>query len=119
MYKLHSYTNAVDRHSRIHMAITGDYLEKIISQIKAIPKEITIKNVLRIKLESGCACGGIVFKPYVKNGVILPDCITQDNFIEAIQKQCSIKNAAGKTLLDAYKHEGFQEEIRYCLHQPV
>lgn len=40
-----------------------------------------LKNVLRIKLESGCACGGIVFKPYVKNGVILPDCITQDNFI--------------------------------------
>lgn len=48
MYKLHSYTNAVDRHSRIHMAITGDYLEKIISQIKAIPKEIAIKNVLSI-----------------------------------------------------------------------
>lgn len=40
-----------------------------------------LKNVLRIKLESGCAVGGIVFKPYVKNGVILPDCITQDNFI--------------------------------------
>lgn len=40
-----------------------------------------LKDVLRIKLESGCACGGIVFKPYVKNGVILPDCITQDNFI--------------------------------------
>lgn len=40
-----------------------------------------LKNVLRIKLEAGCAVGGIVFKPYVKNGVILPDCITQDNFI--------------------------------------
>lgn len=40
-----------------------------------------LKDVLRIKLEAACACGGIVFKPYVKNGVILPDCITQDNFI--------------------------------------
>ena len=37
--------------------------------------------------------------------------ITQEKFIEAIQKQCSIKNAAGKTLLDAYKHEGFQESL--------
>lgn len=40
-----------------------------------------LKDVLRIKLESACACGGIIFKPYVKNGVILPDCITQDNFL--------------------------------------
>lgn len=40
-----------------------------------------LKDVLRLKLEIACACGGIVFKPYVKNGVILPDCITQDNFI--------------------------------------
>lgn len=38
-------------------------------------------DILRIKLEVGCACGGIIFKPYVKNGVILPDCITQDNFL--------------------------------------
>ena len=38
-------------------------------------------DILRTKLEIGCACGGIVFKPYVKNGVILPDCITQDNFL--------------------------------------
>lgn len=42
---------------------------------------VRLKKVLRNKLELGCACGGIVFKPYVKNGVILPDCITQDNFI--------------------------------------
>lgn len=48
MYKLHTYTNSVDRYSRIHVAIASDYLEKIISQIKAIPKEITIKNVLSI-----------------------------------------------------------------------
>ncbi len=40
-----------------------------------------LKDVLRVKLEAACACGGIIFKPYVKNGVILPDCITQDNFL--------------------------------------
>lgn len=36
---------------------------------------------LRVRLEAGCAVGGIMFKPYVRNGVILPDCITQDKFI--------------------------------------
>lgn len=36
---------------------------------------------LRVRLETGCAVGGIMFKPYVRNGVILPDCITQDKFI--------------------------------------
>ena len=48
MYKLHSYTNSVDRYSRIILALANDHLEKIISQIKAIPKEIAIKNVLSI-----------------------------------------------------------------------
>jgi len=48
MYKLHSYTNAVDRHSRLYLAIANSNLEKIISQIKAIPKEIAVKNVLSI-----------------------------------------------------------------------
>lgn len=48
MYKLHTYTNSVDRYSLIHSAIFKSDLEKIISQIKAIPKEITIKNVLSI-----------------------------------------------------------------------
>ena len=36
---------------------------------------------LRVRLEAGCAVGGIMFKPYIRNGVILPDCITQDKFI--------------------------------------
>lgn len=36
---------------------------------------------LRIRLEGACAVGGIILKPYVRNGVILPDCITQDKFI--------------------------------------
>lgn len=48
MYKIHSYTEAIDRYSRIHSAIANSTLEKIISQIKAIPKEITVKNVLSI-----------------------------------------------------------------------
>lgn len=36
---------------------------------------------LRRELESACAVGGIIFKPYVSNGIILADCITQDKFI--------------------------------------
>lgn len=36
---------------------------------------------LRTNLEEACAVGGLVFKPYVKNGLILTDCITQDRFI--------------------------------------
>lgn len=48
LYKIHSYTEAVDRYSRIHSAIASSSSEKIISQIKAIPKEITVKNVLSI-----------------------------------------------------------------------
>ncbi len=38
-------------------------------------------NSLRINLEEACAVGGIVFKPYVRNGVIVPDFITQDKFL--------------------------------------
>lgn len=48
LYKMHSYIDSIDRYSRIHSAIANSTLEKIISQIKAIPKEITIKNVLSI-----------------------------------------------------------------------
>lgn len=48
LYKIHSYTEAIDRYSLIHSAIFKSDLEKIISQIKAIPKEITVKNVLSI-----------------------------------------------------------------------
>jgi hypothetical protein len=47
-YKIHFYTDAVDRNSRIYSIISNNNLEKIISQIKAIPKEITVKNVLNI-----------------------------------------------------------------------
>lgn len=36
---------------------------------------------LRINLEEACAVGGIIFKPYVSNGVVYTDCITQDRFI--------------------------------------
>ena len=48
LYKIHSYIEAIDRYSRIQSAIANSTLEKIISQIKAIPKEINIKNVLSI-----------------------------------------------------------------------
>lgn len=40
-----------------------------------------LTEMLRTKLESACAVGGIVFKPYVQNGAIMVDCITQDRFI--------------------------------------
>lgn len=40
-----------------------------------------LTEMLRTKLESACAVGGIVFKPYVQNGAIMVDCITQDKFI--------------------------------------
>lgn len=36
---------------------------------------------LRENLEEACAVGGIMFKPYVCNGSVLTDCITQDRFI--------------------------------------
>lgn len=36
---------------------------------------------LRENLEEACAVGGIMFKPYVSNGVVLTDCITQDRFV--------------------------------------
>lgn len=48
MYKLHSYTNFIDKYSRTYLAINSDNLEKIISQIKSIPKEIIIKNILSL-----------------------------------------------------------------------
>ena len=40
-----------------------------------------LTEILRTKLESACAVGGIAFKPYVQNGAIMVDCITQDRFI--------------------------------------
>lgn len=36
---------------------------------------------LQTNLEKGCAVGGIVFKPYVSGGIILTDCVIQDEFI--------------------------------------
>lgn len=49
---------------------------------------------LRVNLEAACAVGGIVFKPYVRNGVILPDCITQDKFIPLAYSNGIITSAA-------------------------
>ena len=36
---------------------------------------------LRENLVQAWAVGGIMFKPYVSNGVVLTDCITQDRFV--------------------------------------
>ena len=56
--------------------ITGskraDFLQK---QFKLLRKK------LRPNLEEACAVGGILFKPYVKGGKIMTDCITQESFI--------------------------------------
>lgn len=40
-----------------------------------------LTNHLRENLEEACAVGGFVFKPYVCNGEVLTDCITQDKFM--------------------------------------
>lgn len=37
-------------------------------------------RVLRPQLEYGCALGGVVFKPYVQGGRIVPDCVPQGQF---------------------------------------
>lgn len=47
-YKVHNYTEAVDRHSRLSTVLHKDTLTSITKQIKSIPKEITVKNVLNI-----------------------------------------------------------------------
>ena len=56
--------------------ITGseraDFLQQ---QFKRLSKK------LRVNLEECCALGGILFKPYVSQGRILTDCLTQERFI--------------------------------------
>ena len=48
VYKLNDYTDSVDRHARLSKILYDDTLDKVIKQIKSIPKEITVKNVLNI-----------------------------------------------------------------------
>ena len=62
----------IEFESEITGSERADYLQK---QYERLLEQ------LRIRLEAGCAVGGIMFKPYVRNGVILPDCITQDKFV--------------------------------------
>lgn len=62
----------IEFESKITGSERADYLQK---QYERLLEQ------LRVRLEAGCAVGGIMFKPYVRNGVILPDCITQDKFI--------------------------------------
>lgn len=47
-YKVHNYTKSVDRYSRLSTVLHKDTLNSITKQIKSIPKEITVKNVLNI-----------------------------------------------------------------------
>ena len=47
-YKVHNYTESVDRYSRLSTVLHKDTLNNITKQIKSIPKEITVKNVLNI-----------------------------------------------------------------------
>lgn len=48
IYKVHNYTESVDRYSRLSTVLNKDTLNSITKQIKSIPKEITVKNVLNI-----------------------------------------------------------------------
>lgn len=48
IYKVNDYTDSVDRHARLSKILYDDSLNKVVSQIKSIPKEITVKNVLNI-----------------------------------------------------------------------
>ena len=66
-----------------------------------------LKNHLRINLEEACAVGGMVFKPYVRNGVILPDFITQEKFIPLTFNADEITSAA---FVNLYQ----QGTSRYC-----
>lgn len=47
-YKIHEYTESVDRHLRLSKILYDDALDKVSKQIKSIPKEIVVKNVLNI-----------------------------------------------------------------------
>lgn len=47
-YKVHNYTESVDRYSRLSTVLQKDTLTSVTKQIKSIPKEITVKNVLNI-----------------------------------------------------------------------
>ena len=48
IYKVHNYTESVDMYSRLSTILHKDTLTNVIKQIKSIPKEITVKNVLNI-----------------------------------------------------------------------
>ena len=62
----------IEFESKITGSKRADYLQE---QYEKLTKQ------LRVRLEAGCTVGGIMLKPYVRNGVILPYCNTQDKFI--------------------------------------
>ena len=48
IHKINKYTESVDKQVRLSADSYNTTLAKVITQIKNIPKEITIKNVLNI-----------------------------------------------------------------------
>lgn len=48
IHKINKYTESVDKQVRLSADSYNTILAKVITQIKNIPKEITIKNVLNI-----------------------------------------------------------------------
>lgn len=67
-------------------------------------------DYLRINLEEACAVGGIMFKPYVSNGVVLTDCITQDRFIPIEYNDDEITGAVFITQMSKGKNYYFRLE---------
>ena len=47
-YKIHEYTESADRQLRLSKILYDDTLDKVSKQIKSIPKEIVVKNVLNM-----------------------------------------------------------------------
>ena len=75
----------IEFESKITGSKRADYLQE---QYEKLTKQ------LRVRLEAGCTVGGIMLKPYVRNGVILPDCNTQDKFIPLSYSKSIITAAA-------------------------
>lgn len=65
---------------------------------------------LRENLEEACAIGGIMFKPYVSNGAVLTDCITQDRFVPVEWTDDEITSAIFISKITKGKHYYFRLE---------
>lgn len=61
-------------------------------------------RVLRPQLEYGCALGGVVFKPYVQGGRIVPDCVPQGQFYPYAFDN---ERMTGAIFFDQYRQGGY------------